>query len=75
MDNQIPGNHEETRRQRKFRRVRIALWILQVAELIISIILMGLTISSRQGILDDLHLGSVPSKLSYNIAIVRSASN
>lgn len=51
-------------------RLKIAFWILEIIELIMSIIILGITSSASSGMTDDLGFKSIPGKLGYNIAVV-----
>jgi len=50
-------------------RLKVASWILEFIELLISILILGITISAAQGMKTDLGFPNIPGKLAYNIAI------
>jgi len=52
-------------------QVRAARRILEVFELLISIIIIGITVSASSGMTNDLGLARIPGKLKYNIGVVR----
>jgi hypothetical protein len=53
-----------------FKRLRLAFWIFEILECLMSIAILGLTGSSAWGMQNDLDFAGIPSKLGYNIAIV-----
>lgn len=54
--------------------LRNACLILEALELIICIIILGITGSAADGMKNDLGLANIPGKLGYNIGIVRALS-
>jgi len=52
-------------------RLKVASWILEFLELLLSVIILGITGSAAQGMKSDLGFPNIPGKLAYNIAIVR----
>lgn len=58
---------------RVWERLKIAFWILEFLELLLCIIILGITGSAAEGMKNDLRLPNIPGKLGYNIAIVSSS--
>ena len=56
-------------------RLKIAFWILEIIELILAIITVGITSSASSGMTSDLGFKSIPGKLAYNIAVVSNNRN
>jgi len=52
-----------------FKQLRLAFWILEILECLFSIAILGVSGSSASGILNDLKFPTIPTKLSYTIAI------
>lgn len=49
--------------------LKIGLWVLDILELILSIIILGITGSSSEGMKNDFRWHSIPGKLVYNIVV------
>jgi len=50
-------------------RLKVASWILEFLELLLCVIILGITQSASEGMKNDLKFPNIPKKLAYNISI------